>query len=70
MAKPDNTRNNPKPSNQTHQERSATVGRCPDNPPRTPWIRLRGLWLEQAGFSPKTKVRIRVMTDCLVITKD
>ena len=35
-----------------------------------PWIRLSGLWLEQAGFTPRSAIRVRVMPDCLVITKE
>ena len=70
MAKHDDTRNKPKLSNQTHPERSATVATILEKKTHYPWIRLRGHWLQKAGFSPETKVRIRVMTDCLVITKD
>lgn len=35
-----------------------------------PWIQLKGLWLEQAGFSVDTPVKIRVMDGCLVLTVD
>jgi hypothetical protein len=37
---------------------------------KVPWIRLRGIWLEQAGFTIGTPVRIRVMSGCLVLTTD
>ncbi|MCR8934792.1 MULTISPECIES: SymE family type I addiction module toxin [unclassified Pseudomonas] len=33
-----------------------------------PWIRLRGLWLRQAGFEVSEIVKVRVMKGCLVIT--
>lgn len=33
-----------------------------------PWIRLKGRWLELAGFTFDVKVRVRVMRGCLVIT--
>lgn len=35
-----------------------------------PWIRIQGKWLEQAGFTIHTRVRIRVMKGCLVLTTD
>lgn len=35
-----------------------------------PWIRMQGKWLEQAGFTIHTRVRIRVMKGCLVLTTD
>ena len=35
-----------------------------------PWIRLKGLWLQQAGFEINEKIRIRVMKGCLVITAE
>ena len=38
--------------------------------PPAPWIRLSGRWLEQAGFLPRSRVRVRVMRGCLVITTD
>lgn len=33
-----------------------------------PWIQLKGKWLEQAGFSVDTPVKVRVMEGCLVLT--
>lgn len=42
----------------------------PEARPRLPWIRLRGLWLAQAGFLPQARVRVRVMRGCLVITTE
>ncbi len=52
------------------QHRILTVSLYPEARPKTPWIRLRGLWLQQAGFTPQSRIRVRVMTDCLVITKE
>lgn len=52
------------------QERFLTVSLYPETMPRIPWIRLRGLWLQQAGFTPQSRVRVRVMTGCLVITTE
>jgi hypothetical protein len=51
-------------------ERFLTVALYPEARPRLPWIRLRGLWLQQAGFSPNARVRVRVMQGCLVITTE
>lgn len=51
-------------------ERFLTVGLYPEPAPKIPWIRLRGLWLSQAGFKPGTIVRIRIMPGCLVITPE
>jgi toxic protein SymE len=42
----------------------------PEPRPRIPWIRLRGLWLAQAGFTPQSRIRVRVMNGCLVITPE
>jgi hypothetical protein len=33
-----------------------------------PWINLQGQWLDQAGFSIHTPIKIRVMKGCLVVT--
>jgi len=60
----------PKLTNQTFPERSATVADYLEKETHYPWMRLRGHWLAKAGFTPHTKVRIRVMTECLVITKE
>ena len=35
-----------------------------------PGIKLRGYWLQQAGFEVNEKIRIRVMQGCLVITAE
>lgn len=59
----------PTTTNIEKQERFLTVSFYPEPRPRIPWIRLRGLWLRQAGFIPKSRVRVQVMPGCLVITK-
>lgn len=65
-----------------YQERQIKVTRihCEYKPKRNdgsirsgqpvPWIRMKGKWLEQAGFSIDTPVKIRVMDGCLVLTKE
>jgi len=35
---------------------------------RKNYIPLQGEWISQAGFIPNMPIRIRVMTDCIVIT--
>jgi hypothetical protein len=35
---------------------------------KVPWINLQGQWLDQAGFSIHTPIKIRVMEGCLVVT--
>ncbi len=35
-----------------------------------PWIQMRGYWLEQAGFTINTPIKIRVMDGCLVLTSE
>jgi toxic protein SymE len=47
-----------------------TVTMYPESRPRVPWIRMRGKWLARAGFNPDTRIRVRVMEGCLVITAD
>jgi hypothetical protein len=70
MVKKDVTIKRPQPTNQTFQERGTTVARYHERKSHIPWLRIRGHWLALAGFTPTTKVRIRVMTGCLVITKE
>lgn len=53
-----------------HQERILTVGLYPEFRAKKPWIRLYGMWLKEAGFNPQTKVKVRVMQGCLVITAE
>jgi hypothetical protein len=52
------------------QERYLTVSLYPEAHPKVPWIRLRGQWLQRAGFKPRARIRVRVMTGCLVITTE
>ena len=52
------------------QDRWLTVGLYPEFQPKKPRIRLHGMWLEEAGFTPQTRVRVRVMPGCLVITAE
>ncbi|WP_350404408.1 SymE family type I addiction module toxin [Pseudomonas sp. W17] len=35
-----------------------------------PWLRLRGHWLQQAGFEVNQKIRIEVSKNRLVITAE
>ena len=70
MAKRDNKRDIQMLKGQTQQERILTVSLYPETKANIPWIRLRGLWLLQAGFTPQSRIRVRVMTGCLVITKE
>lgn len=57
-------------SKSSKQERFLTVQLVPEAKPKIPWIRLRGLWLQQAGFTPQSRIRVRVMNGCLVITTE
>ena len=68
MAKRYDTRVTPTPKGASKEERFLTVALYPEARPKIPWIRLRGLWLQQAGFAPQARIRVRVMTGCLVIT--
>jgi toxic protein SymE len=51
-------------------ERVVTVGECPGVSPVIPWIRLRGYWLEQAGFPLKTRVRVQIEHGRLILTPE
>jgi len=70
MAKRNDTRDIRTPIGVGKQERFLTVALYPESEPRIPWIRLRGLWLSQAGFTPQSRVRVRIMDKCLVLTTD
>ena len=69
MTKRNHTRDTPAPANKK-QDRFLTVTLYPEPQPRGPWLRIRGRWLERAGFTDQTRVRVRVMDGCLVITAD
>lgn len=58
------------PSSFSKQERFLTVQLYPEAKPKIPWIRLHGLWLQQAGFTPQTRIRVPIMHGCLVITSE
>lgn len=77
MAKPDHTQDRPPAANGNHYrtpatgnvpDRFLTVADIPEPKPNKTAIRLRGKWLQQAGFLAQTRVRVRVMPGCLVIT--
>ena len=70
MAKRDHTRDEPLHEDIGKQERFLKVTLYPEPEPRLPWIRLRGLWLLQAGFLPQARIRVRIMRGCLVITTE
>ncbi len=36
-------------------------------PPYVPWINIRGYWLNKAGFTAGTPLRVNVYRGCLVI---
>jgi hypothetical protein len=69
MARHDDTPEVPT-SKTNKQEWSLTVQLVPEAKPKIPSIRLRGLWLQQAGFTPQACIRVRVMNGCLVITRE
>lgn len=52
----------------THRERLILVEKLPEFLGNKSRIRLQGRWLMAAGFMPRTRARVRVMTGCLVIT--
>ncbi len=52
------------------QERRLKVSALPDPSRRMPALRLKGLWLERAGFIPAHPVRLRVYQGCIVIALD
>lgn len=70
MAKRNHPRDQPASEGAGTQERFLTVTLYPEPGARKPWIRLCGLWLLQAGFTPQTRIRVRVMRGCLVITTE
>lgn len=54
---------------QTHYDYKPTGGTCPYRIHRaTPWVQLKGYWLEAVGFSIDTLVQVWVMNWCLVLT--
>lgn len=51
-------------------ERFMTITLYPESHPRFPWLRMRGHWLADAGFTERTRVRVQVSPGCLIITPD
>ena len=51
-----------------HKDHFLTVTLLREFHPRKPWIRLAGLWLKNAGFCNRTRVRVQVSPGCLIIT--
>jgi Toxin SymE, type I toxin-antitoxin system len=41
-------------------------GRWP-RPPEVPFLRLRGYWLQQAGFEVGQRVRVHITDQCITI---
>jgi toxic protein SymE len=37
-------------------------------PPFVPWFKLSGRWLEEAGFTPRQRLKVEVQQQRLVIT--
>lgn len=72
MTKRDASRDLSEPKAIDKQVRFLTVAYFPQPKPKhpIPFIRLSGLWLEQAGFIPRSRIRVRVMADCLLITRE
>jgi Toxin SymE, type I toxin-antitoxin system len=71
MAKRNDTPKIPAIETEIKPQRFLTVQLAPESWPReTPWIRLRGKWLAAAGFPLQTRIKVRVMKGCLVITPE
>ena len=51
-------------------ERLLTVTDYGDPCPNTPWIRLRGRWLTEAGFPVRCRIRVQVEKGRLIITPE
>lgn len=60
----------PAPVRRMQTERFLTVATAPGTFASTPWIRLAGRWLEQAGFSIRSRVRVQVEEGRLIITPE
>ena len=54
------------------RERFLTVSYCRDDycDENIPFLRLKGKWLREGGFDAGTHVKVMVVRDILVITKD
>ncbi|WP_038493807.1 SymE family type I addiction module toxin [Collimonas arenae] len=69
MAKHDHTRDNPMSKAQDKRER-LTVSFYQEEDPDIFWIRLYGPTLKRTGFTWDSKMSVRVMDGCLVITSN
>lgn len=59
-----------KPETAKPTTRCYTVGYVSDTKYQpVPAVTLKGHWLEEAGFGTGTPVHVRVMQDCLIITR-
>jgi toxic protein SymE len=73
MAKRDSTQANPVCHiRQIKVTKTFYEYRLKDQPPNAaarpiPWVQLKGHWLQQAGFTIDTPVKVRVMEGCLVL---
>jgi hypothetical protein len=55
--------------NDSADRRILTITNHPGyHPKKIPFIRISGKWLIEAGFLPHTKVLLRVMKGCIVVT--
>lgn len=59
-----------------HNPRTLTVtGSCYEyqldgrwrRPPEVPYLRLRGYWLQEAGFSVRQRVQVHIADQCITI---
>jgi len=57
----------PSESDQTFRPRLLKVGLFPGYKSTTPFIRLNGKWLREAGFFPQGQVKVKVMMGKLVL---
>ena len=67
MAKQNHTRVR-RVSKDPYKDRFLTVTLYPESYPTIPWLRVKGRWLEGAGFTERTRVRVRVRRGRLVLT--
>lgn len=55
--------------NQTHYDYKPKGDTGPYHLHRAvPWVQLKGYWLEAVGFSIDTRIQVRIMKGCLVLT--
>ncbi|MFL9951619.1 SymE family type I addiction module toxin [Paraburkholderia agricolaris] len=51
-----------------YQKEARRPLRMRKTPPLFPWMKLSGRWIETAGFTPRSRVRITVEHQKLIIT--